>query len=308
MDHATNDHANDDEAMTDEPEATDEPIAQPADDPAIELTGVDALEASDDEFALDAETPEQSGDLNTAEPKAPMDPEMETKCLRLCEALLFASAEPLGERTIANRLPDGADVKVLMKRLKEEYAGRGINLVRAGASWAFRTAPDLGDFLNKEVEVTRKLSRAAIETLAIIAYHQPVTRGEIEEIRGVSISKGTMDVLLECGWIKPRGRRQTPGRPLTWGTTDNFLDQFGLESTRDLPGVEELKAAGLLDASPAINAYRSNADGDGAAEIGADGEPIETEDSLLDDRLEIDAQPEDPLEPDDSGQETDPAR
>ncbi|MDA0998284.1 MAG: SMC-Scp complex subunit ScpB [Proteobacteria bacterium] len=237
-----------------------------------------------------------------------MDPEMEAKCLRLCEALLFASAEPLGERTIANRLPDGADVKVLMKRLKEEYAGRGINLVRAGASWAFRTAPDLGDFLNKEVEVTRKLSRAAIETLAIIAYHQPVTRGEIEEIRGVSISKGTMDVLLECGWIKPRGRRQTPGRPLTWGTTDNFLDQFGLESTRDLPGVEELKAAGLLDASPAINAYRSTADGDGAAEIGADGEPIEAEDSLLDDQLEIDAQPEDPLEPDDSGQETDPAR
>jgi len=176
--------------------------------------------------------------------------------LRLLEAVLFASSEPLTERVLANRLPEEADLGALLEALQEHYAERGVNLIRAGKSWAFRTAPDMAQQLNMEVEVARKLSRAAVETLAIVAYHQPLTRGEIEEIRGVSLSRGTLDVLFEAGWIKPRGRRQTPGRPMTWGTTDGFLDHFGLNDIRDLPGMDDLKAAGLLDSGPAINAYR----------------------------------------------------
>ncbi|MGB0670920.1 MAG: SMC-Scp complex subunit ScpB [Rhodospirillales bacterium] len=175
--------------------------------------------------------------------------------LRLLEALLFAAPEPLSERQLANRLPEGADVKALLKRLRGDYEGRGVQLECAGKSWAFRTAPDLAAALAREVEVSRKLGRAVVETLAIVAYHQPVTRGEIEEIRGVSLSKGTLDQLLAQGWIKPRGRRETPGRPMQWGTTDAFLDHFGLERVRDLPGLDELKKAGLLDARPAIEAY-----------------------------------------------------
>ncbi|PIW28449.1 MAG: SMC-Scp complex subunit ScpB [Rhodospirillales bacterium CG15_BIG_FIL_POST_REV_8_21_14_020_66_15] len=178
--------------------------------------------------------------------------------LRLLEAVLFASAEPLTERVLANRLPEDADLKALLAELQDQYAGRGVNLVRAGGSWAFRTAEDLAAQMTKHIEVTRRLSRAAIETLAIIAYHQPITRAEIEEIRGVSLSKGTMDILLEEGWIKPRGRKEGPGRPLTWGTTDGFLDHFGLETLRDLPGVKELKAMGLLESGPALNIYRSH--------------------------------------------------
>jgi segregation and condensation protein B len=180
--------------------------------------------------------------------------------LRLLEAVLFASAEPLSERVLANRLPEEADLGALLDALQAAYAERGVNLVRAGKSWAFRTAPDIAQQLNKEVEVPRKLSRAAVETLAIVAYHQPLTRGEIEEIRGVSLSRGTLDVLFEAGWIKPRGRRQTPGRPMTWGTTDGFLDHFGLTDIRDLPGMDDLKAAGLLDSGPAISAYRVSGD------------------------------------------------
>ena len=180
--------------------------------------------------------------------------------LRLLEAVLFASAEPLSERVLANRLPEEADLGALLDALQAAYAERGVNLVRAGKSWAFRTAPDIAQQLNKEVEVSRKLSRAAVETLAIVAYHQPLTRGEIEEIRGVSLSRGTLDVLFEAGWIKPRGRRQTPGRPMTWGTTDGFLDHFGLTDIRDLPGMDDLKAAGLLDSGPAISAYRVSGD------------------------------------------------
>ncbi len=177
--------------------------------------------------------------------------------LRLLEAVLFASAEPLSEHALANRLPDEVDLKALLTTLQTDYAGRGVNLVRRGKSWAFRTTEDLSGIFEKEMDVARKLSRAAVETLAIVAYHQPVTRGEIEEARGVSLSKGTLDTLFEAGWIKPGKRRETPGRPLTWSTSDDFLDHFGLESLRDLPGVKELKAAGLLEAGPAINAYRS---------------------------------------------------
>src|SRR5882672_7421346 len=167
--------------------------------------------------------------------------------LRLLEAMLFASAEPLDEKSLAARLPQGVDVRAALARLQEEYAPRGVNLVRVGGKWTFRTAGDLAWLLSKETVETRKLSRAAIETLAIIAYHQPVTRAEIEDIRGVSTSKGSVDVLLETGWIKPRGRRKVPGRPLTFGTTEAFLSHFGLDAVGDLPGLEELKGSGLLD-------------------------------------------------------------
>ena len=178
-----------------------------------------------------------------AEPEAQARPEE----LRLLEALLFASAEPLDQAALAKRMPEGVDIKAALLQLQADYAPRGVNLVRVANKWSFRTAGDLAWMMTRESTETRKLSRAAIEMLAIIAYHQPVTRAEIEEIRGVVTSKGTLDVLLETGWVKPRGRRKTPGRPLTFGTTDAFLAQFSLESLNDLPGLEELKGTGLLD-------------------------------------------------------------
>src|SRR6476620_7078457 len=167
--------------------------------------------------------------------------------LRLLEAMLFAASEPLSEKDLAARLPQGTDVADALKRLQQDYASRGVNLVRVGGKWTFRTAGDLSWLLSKETVETRKLSRAAIETLAIIAYHQPVTRAEIEEIRGVTTSKGSVDVLLETGWIRPRGRRKSPGRPVTYGTSEAFLSHFGLDAVGDLPGLEELKGAGMLD-------------------------------------------------------------
>ena len=188
-----------------------------------------------------------------------IDPRIDPGHLKLLEAILFASTEPLSERALAYRLPEGTELAPLLSALRDHYANRGVNLVRAGQSWAFRTAPDLARQLNKEIDVPRKLSRAAVETLAIIAYHQPVTRAEIEEVRGVGLSRGTLDVLLEANWIRPKGRRRTPGRPMTWGTTDGFLDHFALEDVRDLPGMDELKAAGLLDSGPAISVFASAA-------------------------------------------------
>jgi len=167
--------------------------------------------------------------------------------IRLIEAIVFACAEPVSVRVLENRLPEGSNIDELLEELRGMYENRGVNFVRVGKGVAFRTAPDLSSLMQVERVVTRKLSRAAVETLAILAYHQPITRAEIEEVRGVSLSKGTIDILLEAGWIKPRGRRRLPGRPVTWGTTDAFLDYFGLESLHALPGVEELKAAGLLD-------------------------------------------------------------
>lgn len=193
--------------------------------------------------------------------------------LRLLEAMLFASAEPISQKTLASRMPEGVDVAALLKELQATYAERGVNLIHAGKSWAFRTSPDLAQQLNVEVKVPRKLSRAAVEVLAIVAYHQPVTRGEIEEIRGVGLSPGTLDVLFQAGWIQPKGRRQTPGRPVTWGTTDNFLDHFGIEDVGDLPGMEELKAAGLLDAGPAISAFQGKGALAGEGEGEGDGSP-----------------------------------
>src|SRR5262249_2981047 len=167
--------------------------------------------------------------------------------LRLLEAMLFASSVPLDEKSLAERLPQGIDVHAALLRLQEDYATRGVHLVRIGGKWTFRTAGDLSWLLSKETVETRKLSRAAIETLAIIAYHQPVTRGEVEEIRGVTRPRASVDVLLEREWTRPRGRRKSPGRPVTYGTSETFLSHFGLDAVNDLPGLDELKGSGLLD-------------------------------------------------------------
>jgi len=169
--------------------------------------------------------------------------------LRMVDALLFASSAPLSPEELTLRLPAATAVLALWAGLPKTYAPRGVNLVRVAGKWCFRTAEDLAFLMHRNVEEQRKLSRAALETLAIIAYHQPVTRAEIEEIRGVSTSKGTLDVLLETTWIRMRGRRRTPGRPVTYGTTEQFLVHFGLETVKDLPGLEELKGAGLLDSA-----------------------------------------------------------
>jgi segregation and condensation protein B len=183
--------------------------------------------------------------MSQDEPDDAVEPRAEE--LRLLEAMLFASAEPVDEKDLAARLPQGVDVRAVLARLQEDYATRGVNLVRISGKWTFRTAGDLSWLLSKETVETRKLSRAAIETLAIIAYHQPVTRTEIEEIRGVTTSKGSVDVLLQTGWIRPRGRRKAPGHPVTYGTSEAFLSHFGLDALGDLPGLDELKGSGLLD-------------------------------------------------------------
>ncbi len=198
--------------------------------------------------------------------------------LRIVEALLFASAEPVDERVLARRLPEGTDLGAVMTVLQETYAERGINLMRRDGRWAFRTAPDLAVFLTVEAAVERKLSRAAVETLAIIAYHQPVTRAEIEEIRGVALSKGTLDALFEAGWVRPRGRKRTAGRPVLWATTDAFLDHFGLTALDDLPGIDDLKVAGLLDARPVLSSYANRAADEGA--------PVDVDEDLDEDALE----------------------
>ncbi|MFD1880336.1 SMC-Scp complex subunit ScpB [Paracoccus pacificus] len=169
---------------------------------------------------------------------------------RMVEAVLFASARPLSLRDLAERLPRGCDPAEAVASLRRRYEGRGVQLMRVGEAWAIRTAPDLGFLMQNETLEERRLSRAAIETLAIIAYHQPVTRAEIEEIRGVAVSRGTLDQLLEMEWVRPGRRRMTPGRPVTFVVTEGFLDHFGLESARDLPGLSDLRAAGLLESRP----------------------------------------------------------
>jgi segregation and condensation protein B len=195
--------------------------------------------------------------------------------LRMVEALLFAAPEPLAQATLAQRFAAGEDVQALLEELQGLYAGRGVNLVRVAGKWAFRTAEDLSFLLERETVEQRRLSRAALETLAIIAYHQPVTRAEIEEIRGVSTSKGTLDVLLETGWINPRGRRRAPGRPVTYGTTQAFLEHFGFDSVQDLPGLSELKGAGLLDT--ALPPGFSIPSPDHTPDLREDEEPLEDE-------------------------------
>ncbi len=179
---------------------------------------------------------------------------------RMVEAILFASADPVTVAELAGRMPHGADPAEALVHLRKRYEGRGVNVVKVGDAWAIRTAPDLGFLMQKETVETRKLSRAAIETLAIIAYQQPATRAEIEEIRGVAVSRGTIDQLLELEWIRFGRRRMTPGRPVTYVVTQGFLDHFGLESARDLPGLKELRAAGLLDNRPLPGAQLSGDD------------------------------------------------
>jgi len=199
--------------------------------------------------------------------------------LRLLEALIFAGTQALDEKELAERLPNDADVGRLLADLAELYAHRGVNLVKVAGGYAFRTAPDLSEKLKIERPVTRKLSRAAIETLAIIAYHQPVTRTEIEQVRGVGLSKGTLDLLFEQNWIRPMGRRRVPGRPVTWGTTDFFLEHFGLPTLDDLPGHEEMKAAGLLDPRAQTPIFRpEEPDLPLEAEEDEANEPLATED------------------------------
>ncbi|MEX0852320.1 MAG: SMC-Scp complex subunit ScpB [Bauldia sp.] len=195
---------------------------------------------------------------------------------RMVEALLFASAAPLAADEIAARLPPGTDIAGLLRELQGLYADRGVNLVQVAGKWSFRTAGDLSFLLAREAVEQRRLSRPALETLAIIAYHQPVTRAEIEEIRGVTTSRGTLDVLLEAGWIRMRGRRRVPGRPVTYGTTEAFLSHFGLDSVSDLPGVDELKAAGLLDSRvPADFAIPEPGGGD---QLAPDEDPLDGDD------------------------------
>jgi segregation and condensation protein B len=198
--------------------------------------------------------------------------------LRIAEAMVFAAAEPIDEATIAGRLSQGADIGATMAELQRLYADRGVNLVRVAGRWAFRTAPDLAWLLAREELEKRKLSRAAIETLAIVAYHQPVTRADIEEIRGVAVSKGALDVLMEAGWVRMRGRRKSPGRPITYGTSPEFLSHFGLDAIADLPGLDELQGAGLFEGKlpPGFGVPQPDDD----ASLRADEEPFEAPGAL----------------------------
>lgn len=196
--------------------------------------------------------------------------------LRMLEALLFAAEEPLDEASLAARMPDGADLPGLLGELSATFENRGVNLAQIGGKWQFRTAPDLRYLLELHRQEPRRLSRAALETLAIIAYHQPITRAEIEEVRGVGLSKGTLDILMEIGWVRPKGRKRVPGRPVTYGTSDGFLEHFSLEDLKSLPGLDELKAAGLLDSDPPALLRPTTADDDDDARQGT-LEGIDTE-------------------------------
>jgi segregation and condensation protein B len=211
---------------------------------------------------VDAEPLPEKGAEDEDEEAAPLD---QAQLVRMVEAILFASADPVAESELKSRLPKGTDLKSILSNIQEIYEPRGVHLAQVAGKWAFRTANDLGFLLHKERTEQRRLTRAGIETLAIIAYHQPVTRAEIEQLRGVTVSKGTLDVLLDIGWVRMRGRRETPGRPLTYGTTDSFLEHFGLPTTNDLPGMEDLKAAGLLswNLPPDFNVPNPPADGEG---------------------------------------------
>ncbi len=287
----------DEEPETEAALATDDTeIALGADEAPVDAENSVLLAAGDGT----AETTSVAAHDETAEPvaaepeRAPLTRREE---IRVLEALLFASPEPLDVATLAKRMPDDADVKGALAQLQEEYAERGVNLIRVAGKYTFRTAYDLAWLMTRESTETRKLSRAAIEVLAIVAYHQPVTRGEIEEIRGVVTSKGTLDVLLETGWIRPRGRRKTPGRPLTFGTTDTFLSQFSLEGLGDLPGLEELKGTGLLNSRLPTGFSVPNPSDDPA--LREDEDPLEIEDLQL--ALAPAVEPESEVEPDTDG-------
>ncbi|MBX3454324.1 SMC-Scp complex subunit ScpB [Ferrovibrio sp.] len=254
------------------------------DDTVAESSETELDEVSEDDAGSDdgasSDDADADGDDDSEDAAAePADAEVEFAAqLRVVEALLFAASEPLDEASLRKRLPKGARTKALLAALEDQYRHRGVVLKNLAGRWAFTTAPDLKHMLEHHREVTRKLSRAAVETLAIVAYHQPVTRAEIEEIRGVALSKGTLDVLMEAGWVKVRGRRRVPGRPITYGTSDEFLVHFGLETIDSLPGLEELRATGLLEALPSSG-----------------GLPMPGE--------AMDYTPEDPLSEDDDGSE-----
>ena len=220
-----------------------------------------------------AEVELDSSEPPGAQTAAAMDP----MHLRIVEALLFAAAEPVDEHALSKVLPAGADIMALLCLLQDEYKNRGVNLVKVAGKWQFRTAKDLAFLLHKQAVEECKLSRAAVETLAIIAYHQPATRAEIEDIRGVMVSKGTIDALMEAGWVRIRGRRRTPGRPVTYGTTESFLVHFGLENIGDLPGMDELKAAGFLDSIPPSSFTMPNP----SEILAADEDPYEGEDEAV---------------------------
>ena len=207
------------------------------------------------------------------------------EAMRIAEALLFASPHPLSAEELKGRLPEGADVEAVLQDLAESYAGRGVNLVRVSGRWAFRTAGDLSFVLARNVVEQRKLSRAAMETLAIVAYHQPVTRAESEELRGVATSKGTLDTLLETGWVRLRGRRKAPGRPVTYGTTPAFLDHFGLDAIDDLPGLEELKGAGFVEGRSAGMTVPVPSD---AEDLREDEEPLDPDEMMRLPNLDMD--------------------
>ncbi len=198
--------------------------------------------------------------------------------LRVIEALLFAAGEPMEEAALALKLPHGCDVKSALAELQRQYTGRGVQVVRLAGRWMFRTAPDMAWLLAREEAEKKKLSRAAVETLAIVAYHQPVTRAEIEDIRGVAVSKGALDVLMEAGWVRMRGRRKAPGRPITYGTTYKFLVHFGLEQVSDLPGLDELQGAGLFEGRlpPGYGVPRP----DDSEALRDDEEPLDTTEAL----------------------------
>ncbi len=225
--------------------------------------------------------------------------------LRMLEAILFAEAEPLSRAEIALRMPENIDLDALLHELQASYAGRGVNLRRSDDRWAFRTAEDLAFVLKREVVQEKKLSRAAVETLAVIAYHQPATRAEIEEVRGVAVSRGTLDVLLEAGWVRLRGRRRTPGRPVTFGTTPAFLDHFGLESISDLPGLADLRAAGLIDtlANPADATPEPN----DSPDLRDDEDPLELDFADLEEEADAEDS-EDAIDADDPADEAAPEK
>jgi segregation and condensation protein B len=246
-----------DDRMRDE--APGQPAAEPRDAAEGEPEGDDRQDGEEVEEVEEGEavvSTETEGDLFSKRAFA----------LRLVEAILFASDKPVSEAMLAKKLPEGTDILGLLRSLAEDYAERGVHLQNIAGGWAFRTASDLATSLRSFAIQPRRLSRAAVEALAIIAYHQPVTRAEIEQIRGVALSRGTIEILLEAGWIRPRGKRQTPGRPVTWGTSTDFLDHFGLARIEDLPGVEELKAAGLLDRRASVTTLAMRAEDHAVAE------------------------------------------
>lgn len=270
---------------------TEEPVESVEDDAIDEVGTVGS--ASQDSMTEEASSEEAppvettSEDATTEETGETTPDEVEhalrdlVQETRIVEALLFAATEPVSTDFLAERLPEGTDIGAILEDIRNLYADRGVNLARVAGKWSLRTAEDLSPHLRIERKVSRKPSRAAVESLAIIAYHQPVTRSEVEEIRGVSVSKGSFDVLLEAGWIKPVGRRRTPGRPTTWGTTPVFLEEFGLDSLADLPGIDELKASGLLDTRPAGTIIGDSGEMYNDAE--AEGAPEDDEPEALDD-------------------------